>query len=241
MPSQKPAPSAYLAARFGRSQPDEEEPPRYTIRAAPGMQADLLAWWQRVRGMVLRKESLADHTTATVCGGLDNAALADFTSISGGMGAKAYLWGQTAYAAGGFGGTGSAQASTLLLRRAFTSGAVASPVELFLDGASRRWVLENQTIYAFEILLAGWHETKGAQVAYAWRIQGLARRGATAANTTLVASGVSSLGADAGAPAAPFVQADTTNGALGLWAYTTGSLGDAQYFVARASLVEVAS
>lgn len=220
-------------------EPDEIEGVTFISKpASPGVPKSLLAWWQRVRSQVGIKDGSGDDTFITISGGAEHGATAEYATIPGGYQAKAYLYGQWAYAAGGLKGVGSAQCSLVLLRRGFTSGSAIQSRPLYLDGASRLMVLENNTIYGFQIHVTGWAVTGGVAAAGSWKIDGLVRRGSSAGSTTLVGSTVTAIATEAGAPPAPYVLADTTNGALGVYGYTTGVTGQEVAYVAAAWLVE---
>jgi hypothetical protein len=94
----------------------------------------------------------ANATAATIGGGFQNtvATNADYASIPGGRSARAGLYGQLAYASGGFFGDGDAQTSLYVLRRTTTS---ASTNELFLNGSSLRMVVPRDGVWSFDMLI----------------------------------------------------------------------------------------
>jgi hypothetical protein len=97
---------------------------------------------------------------ATISGGQGNDVSAEFATVPGGGSAKASLYGQMAYASGGFYNPGDAQAGLYVLRN---STYLTSQVELFLDGESERLVLESGRTLTFDILVVA--RTPGGQSA----------------------------------------------------------------------------
>lgn len=86
-------------------------------------------------------DHIASGQYSTISGGWASRATAQYATVKGGALASASLYGQQAFAAGRFGGSGvfgDAQAHELIWRRAITGTA---QTELFLDGASVRAIL----------------------------------------------------------------------------------------------------
>jgi hypothetical protein len=175
----------------------------------------------------------ASGTFATVAGGFSNGASAFGSFIGGGQGSSAT--GTNSVIAGGAFGTtrsivgnavspacnqaisgaqGVSQAALLVLGRQTTD---ATPTALASDpnaaGTTNQVILPNNSAYFFrgEIIsgVTGGGDTKG------WTIEGVIKRGANAAATTLVGVTVMSSYADVGAATWTIaVTADTTNGGL---------------------------
>lgn len=193
------------------------------------LQTQLLAWWERCRRLVGGTggeptdaefvsvaggdgHSLTGEYSA-VGGGLQNQVSGDYGGVPSGYGASAYLRGQRSQAAGYLDAVGDCQTSILhLYREVVHPGGGASTYPLFLDGVSVELVLPDDTAWGFSVLLVG--KVQGANIAGSWRLEGAIRRGTGAASVLLVGSGVTALGADAGMPAVPVVQANTSVGSL---------------------------
>ena len=107
---------------------------------------------------------------------IGSGAVASATgSFAEGFGADARIYGQKAYANGSFAVAGDAQHGVYVLRTTFsTSNAF---FELFLDGAgaSQRLVLPNNSLFTFDILVAG-VRTDGTSQGAGYRFVGVAKK-----------------------------------------------------------------
>lgn len=121
--------------------------------------------------------------------------------------------GKHAFASGVFASTGDSQRAHQLLRGATTG---ATPLELTASGAAasttNKLNLENNSSYAFTGTVVAMRKVSDGTETAAWKVEGLLRRGANAASTTLVASSVSVISNAPGWTLALAV--DTTNGGL---------------------------
>jgi hypothetical protein len=153
----------------------------------------------------------------TVCLGIGGIANGDYSSTLGGTyGTARSIAGNTVFNASNtpLGTAYTNQAALLILARQ-TTDATATVLRSDGNAAStvNQVVMPNNSAYFFtgEVVagVTGGGNTKG------WTIEGVIKRGANAASTTLVGSTVTSLYADAGAATwAIALSADTTNGGL---------------------------
>ena len=86
------------------------------------------------------------HNYAIQC----NVASAEYGTIPGGTNALAGLYGQMAYASGGFAVGGDAQTSVYVLRNITTD---ATPTPLYLDGSTQRLTVVAGRTLVFDIVL----------------------------------------------------------------------------------------
>lgn len=101
-------------------------------------------------------------------------------------------------------------------------------------GSTNQLILPNNSAFTFSILVVARQQAVGGTASAAWKIEGLARREATAATTTLVASTVTTI---SNVPAWTIaIAADTTNGCLSLTA--TGAAATNIMWVATAQTSE---
>lgn len=132
----------------------------------------------------------ASGQESTVAGGVSNTASGPVSAIPGGSGATADKHGQVSHAAGSFASAGDAQTFELVLRRA-TTDATAS--ELFLDGASLRAAIPNNTTWVFHILTVARDSNGATAESAAWEVKGVISNdngttslGAAVTSTTLL-------------------------------------------------------
>ena len=162
--------------------------------------------------------NLASSTYSSVCGGLQNTASANYSIIVGGSyGTTRGIIGNAVFPASAFttlSTIGGGQAALLVLAKQTTD---ATATALTSDGGAasgtNQVILPNNSAYFFrgEVVsgVTGGGNTKG------WTIEGVIKRGANAASTTLVGVTVTSMYADVGAATWTIaVTADTTNGGL---------------------------
>ena len=102
-------------------------------------------------------------------------------------------------------------------------------------GSTNQLVLQNATAFAFSILAVARQKTADGTASASWKIEGLIRREANAATTTLVASTTTVISNVPGWTLA--VSADTTNGCLAVTA--TGASATNIYWNAAATTTEV--
>ena len=151
---------------------------------------------------------------ASVIGGYGNNANSAYSTASGNNTTTRSIQGVFAYSAGAFSATGDAQWAVYSIRKSTTD---ATPSVLTTDTSAasnyNQVILPNNSAYYFrgEVIagVTGGGNTKG------WTIEGVIKRGANAASTTVVGVTVSSMYADAGAVTWTIAAAaDTTNGGL---------------------------
>lgn len=143
----------------------------------------------------------------TIGGGVRNEARADYSTVPGGLEALADVYGQQAFASGGFPPAsnlaaaaipGTAQTSKFVLRQTVKADENGAEKEMFTDGAAQRIVIRPGTTWTFRIFCVA---TDQAGNSKAWEWQGvIARRTASANNpgqTNIIGNTVSNvLGAD---------------------------------------------
>ncbi len=159
------------------------------------------------------ENNTASGAESTVGGGTLNVASGPNSTIPGGNSATADKHGQVSYAAGKFSTAGDCQTSELQWR-INTTDATAN-VEAFLDGASLRATIPNNTSWVFDILHIG---RSSAGVTAAWRTVGAIQNNAgttalvAAVTNTLIADGTGGTWGAVGN--VPVVDADNGNDAL---------------------------
>jgi hypothetical protein len=154
-----------------------------------------------------------------------------------GTSAKADIIGKFSYSSNYFAAQGDAQTGKYVLRAATTTN---TPVILTTDGAAasttNQLVVSDNSAYTFTIIVVARQQvTGGGSASASWKIEGLIRREATAATTTLVNYITTVISNVPGWTLA--VSADTTNGALAITA--TGALTTNIRWVATAMTSEV--
>lgn len=176
----------------------------------------------------------AAGSNATIGGGEYNQANAAYATVSGGYQAVASHYGESAYSSGMFANFGDAQTSLYVLRTLTTS---AGSTELFLDGTagSNRLTIANNTVWAFEILVAARTNTAGGHAGGGYRVTGVIEN---AAGTVSLIGAVSLtvLGEDVAAWNL-LVTADDDNNALVIRA--SGTTGTSIRWVATVRTVQV--
>jgi hypothetical protein len=158
--------------------------------------------------------NIANGYASTICGGVANNSLGDYSIVIGGYGGKSTLYGQVSHAAGNFANQGDAQHSILIARRA-TSDATANTV-LTLDGgtpgSTNRLTIAASTAWSFLIKISAYNTTDNA--AASWFLKGGIRRNA-ANGTALIGSVTSETWTEAAMSTATVsAVADDTNEAL---------------------------
>lgn len=172
---------------------------------------------------------------ALAIGGASNTASSAYSTAMG-RDANAALVGKCAYASGQFAAAGDAQSGEFVLRCATTD---ATATALTTDGAAaaatNQVVLPNNSAYAFTGAVVARQKAGDGTASAAWKIEGLIRREANAASTTLVASTVTAIDNTPGWTLA--LSADTTNGGLKIEA--TGAAATNIRWVATVQTSEV--
>lgn len=161
-----------------------------------------------------------------------NQAAGDYSSVPGGLQAKAELYGSLAHAGGNFSNTGDAQ-HYILVARNITSD--DTPTTLFLDGNAEILSLSPKSTWTFQIKLSAYNDFDDESAG--WIISGTIKRD-NANNTVLVGSSIvynwsefSLLTASAS------VSADDVNEALNI--NVTGIIGKTIRWVAIIDVAQV--
>lgn len=149
---------------------------------------------------------------AVISGGEGNLVGSTYGTVPGGFQAYARRYGQLAYASGCFAAPGDSQLSEFVVRNQTTNGTLT---ELYLDGAgaTQRMALENDTTWAFDVLVVARRtDVDGESAAY--RLEGCIDRNSGAATVALVGAVTKTvLGEDTAAWDVDAV-ADTAQGSL---------------------------
>jgi len=179
--------------------------------------------------------------TAPVASGTNAIAIGSGSSATAqgglalGIGSAARVYGQVAVANGQFTSVGDAQQGTYIFRNITTN---ATQTELFLDGVTgtQRLVMPNNSAMTFSILVTG-RRTDAVGGGAGYRIDGVARKDATAASATIIGAVVKSVLGETNAAWDVTVDADTTNGSLRV--RVTGEAAKTIRWVAVATTAEV--
>lgn len=152
-----------------------------------------------------------------------------------GNGAAARVYGQTATANGSFASLGDAQQGVYIFRNITTD---ATQTELFLDGttATQRFVLANNSAVTFSILIVA-RRTDATGGGAGYRVEGVIRKDASAASTTIIGAVTKSVLGETDVPWDISVDADTTNGTLRI--RVTGEAAKTIRWVATVTTAEV--
>lgn len=175
----------------------------------------------------------AAGTNAVAIG--SGASAAASGSFAVGSGASATIQGVQAYANGTFATAGDAQNLQFVLRNQTTN---ATATDLFLDGpsATQRPVLPNNSLWSFSLLIAG-RRTDAVGGGAGYKFEGVIRKDASAASTTLIGAVSKSVLGETNAVWDVAVTADTTNGSLKVT--VTGEAAKTIRWVATAIITQV--
>jgi hypothetical protein len=102
-------------------------------------------------------------SSSTVAGGGNNTASGLYATIAGGGSALADRYGMVAHASGAFSEQGDSQAVEFVARNT-TSG--VTPAVLFLDGASTRFTVTNNSILSGILTISGFNTTGTKNAVY---------------------------------------------------------------------------
>lgn len=156
-------------------------------------------------------------------------------AIALGSGSAATLTGQVAQANGRFAANGDAQHGVYVARN-ITSTATAT--ELFLDGSAARLVVPNNSVWTFDVMVAG-RRTDAVGGGAGYRIFGVLRKDTTAGSITFVGTPSKQVLGETTAALDCAVQVDTTNGSLNV--VVTGLAGQTWRWVATIQTTEVSN
>jgi hypothetical protein len=179
----------------------------------------------------------ASGLSSTVLGGDTNTASGDYSTAGGRYATTRGATGATSYASGRFSSTGDAQVSRFVLRGTTTN---ATPSAVAADGSSlnaaNQVTLPNDHAFAFKARVIARSTTGDVAM---WTIEGVIKRGASAATTAFVGTPtVTQVAADAGASTwATGAANETTNGLLQIT--ITGAASTTIHWVAEVETVEV--
>jgi hypothetical protein len=165
----------------------------------------------------------ASSYIATVAGGSNNTASATYATVGGGWNGLADRYGMVAHASGQFSAKGDAQAVEFVARNE-TVGATSSV--LFLDGASTRFTVTNNSLLSGILTISGFNTT-GTKNAVYQRSVLITNVGGT---TTLAHSSTVSTDHETDATWAIAITADNATDSLNI--SCTGSAGDTVRWVA---------
>ncbi len=154
-------------------------------------------------------------------------------AITLGSGAAATLTGQVAQASGRFATNGDAQHGVYVARN-ITSTNTAT--QLFLDGTADRLVVPNNSVWTFDVMVAG-RRTDAVGGGAGYRIFGVLRKDTTAGSITFVGTPSKQVLGETTAALDCNVTADTTNGSLNV--VVTGLAGQTWRWVATVQTTEV--
>ena len=152
-----------------------------------------------------------------------------------GHGAVAQLNGEKAFANGAFTAAGDAQHGIYIARNITST---TTPTELFLDGTSARLVVPNNSVWTFDVMVAG-RRTDAVGGGAGYRIFGVLRKDTTSGSITFVGTPSKQVLGETSASLDCSVQADTTNGSLNI--VVTGLSGQTWRWVATIQTTEVSN
>lgn len=197
--------------------------------------------WQSVQsGLSLYRENPSTPTTPSATGtnavaiGTGSTA-AGTDSLAVGNGTSTTLYGAKTFGNGTFATAGDAQKMFTILRGITTNATIT---EIFLDGAAatQRLVLPNNSLWTFSVFIAG-RRTDATGGGAGYRVDGVIRRDASAATTTLTGAVSKSILGETNAAWNVTVDADTTNGSLRI--RVTGEAAKTIRWVASAEITQV--
>jgi hypothetical protein len=159
----------------------------------------------------LGSNTIASSTWSFVMGA--NSEVTRAGSVALGVYALSNIAGKHVYSGGRFANTGDAQSGTFAFRQE-TTDATATVLTTNNSAASttNQVILPNNSAYAFTGTVVARQKAANGTASAAWKVEGLIRREANAASTTLVASTVTAIDNTPGWTLA--LSADTTNGGL---------------------------
>lgn len=176
----------------------------------------------------------ASAQSAVAIGGVSTASQSYAVAL--GYQANSVIIGKYTYASGQFAALGDAQNGVFVLRCATTNTtATVLTTDNTAAGANDQVILPNSSAFAFTGTVVARQQASGGTDSAAWKIEGLIRREANAASTTLVASTVTAIDNTPGWTLA--LSADTTNGGLKIEA--TGAAATNIRWVATVQTSEV--
>ena len=183
--------------------------------------------------------SIGSNTAASASSAIAIGLTADASGTSAialGNGSRAREYGKVAFAGYSGFGNGAVQFGIMHVLGATTD---ATPKVLTANNSSAgtddQLILQNNSAYAFTGTVVARQQASGGTASAAWKIEGLIRREANAASTTLVASTVTAIDNTPGWTLA--LSADTTNGGLKIEA--TGAAATNIRWVATVQTSEV--
>jgi hypothetical protein len=205
---------------------------------------DSVAYGATATASGIRSAAFGNLASATDTGAVCIAAtVSGYGATASGLGSvaigeriEARQRGKYAYGSGAFDAFGDAQSGSITLRAA-TTNATATVLTSDQGAASttNQVILPNSSAYAFTGTVIARRQASGGTESAAWKVEGLIRREANAASTTLVASTVTAISNVPGWTLA--LSADTTNG--GLKVEATGAAATNIRWVATVQTSEV--
>ena len=177
---------------------------------------------------------IASGDYSSLGGGSGNRASGDYSHSPGGKDGLAQSYGQRVQASGSFSAIGDAQSSVFVVRRS-VDNSDANWYELFLDGAAERMAVPADTVWTFDILIAG--TTQGSTKSFGFRIEGVIEN--DGGTTSVLASTVTTIYDTDDTDFDARVSADDPNDALLVELTDSTSGGDVVQWVARVQTAEV--
>lgn len=154
--------------------------------------------------------------TAPVASGANAVAIGSGSSATAsgsfaeGAGTDARIFGMKAYANGSFATAGDAQHGVYVLRNTTTNNTLT---ELFLDGSSTQIVMPDNSLFTFDILVAG-RRTDATGGGAGYRFVGVAKKDTTAGSVTFVGTPSKTIIGETNTPWDAAVSVDTGTGAF---------------------------
>lgn len=173
----------------------------------------------------------AAGTNAVAIGSGASATAA--TSIAMGDGTDSRLAGGKVMANGKFATAGDAQRGFYVSRASTTTATIT---EMFTDGSAAQIVMPNNSVFIFDIYIAG-RRTDATGGSAGYRFNGVIKRDATASTAAIVGSVSKTVIAETNTAWDATVTADTTNGSIKI--QVTGEAAKTIRWVASTSTVEV--
>jgi hypothetical protein len=207
---------------------------------------DCVAIGSRARAAAAQARSIGGYAVASGQGSLClstdlgvgyGSQATDSQSVAIGYGASSTIRGKYAYAGNILGTSiGNAQTGTfVLIAQTTTNTATVLTTDNSAAGTNDQIILPNNSAYAFMGIIVARQQASGGTATAAWKIEGVIRREANAASTTLIASTVTAIDNTPGWTLA--LSADTTNGGLAVTA--TGAAATNIRWVATVQTSEV--
>jgi len=154
-------------------------------------------------------------------------------AVAIGSGSNASQFGSIAFAGGEFANPGDAQHGNYILRNTTTTN---TATQLFLDGAAVQFIVPNNSVVTFDILVAA-RRTDAVGGGAGYRFVGVVRKDSTATSVALIGNASKTVLGETNVPWDANVSVDTATGALRV--FGTGETGKTIRWVAVMRTAEV--